>query len=130
MQNIDSCPEKLVLLFVDDDISVLSAYRRMLRLSQFECLFMTDKEFNVENAFVHKVDIAFFDQNMPHVNGVELLHRLEQVNPLARRVLMSGDFSRTAISQNNSEIYHALLPKPCSKEMLLQCVASLRNLSS
>lgn len=128
MENTDGVTAPLVLLFVDDDPSVLSAYRRMLRLSQFECLFMTDKEFSVEHAFVHKVDIAFFDQNMPLGKGVEFLERLKNVNPRARRVLMSGDFSRREFSQNHNEIYHALLPKPCSKEMLLQCVGSLSNL--
>lgn len=129
MKNADGYSERLVLLFVDDDSSVLSAYKRMLRLSEFECLFMTDKEFSLEESFIEKVDIAFFDQNMPHIKGVELLRRLEQVNPVARRVLMSGDFSHKEISQNQNEIYHALLPKPCSKEMLLQCVSSLSHLS-
>lgn len=128
MENPDEATAPLVLLFVDDDPSVLSAYRRMLRLSQYECIFITDKEFSVDQAFVHKVDIAFFDQNMPLFTGGELLERLKNVNPRARRVLMSGDFSSPEISQNNNEIFHALLPKPCSKEMLLRCVGSLSNL--
>lgn len=127
MKNADGCSEPLVLLFVDDDSSVLSAYRRMLRLNQFECLFITDKDFSIEDLFIHKVDIAFIDKNMPHVNGIELLSCLKKLNPVARRVLMSGDFNRNHVSQNHNEIYHALLPKPFSKEMLLQCISSLSN---
>jgi FixJ family two-component response regulator len=113
------------LVFVDDDILVLSAYRRMLRFTDYECSFEQKPERILHNMDLSNVSVLIVDQRMPGITGTELLSALNGKFPKMKRVLLSGDItvSKSALGETvNADV---VLNKPCSKLALINCIKQL-----
>ena len=115
------------MLFVDDDLAVLSAYQRMLRQSGYQCLFEADPDAVLSTTDLSDISVMFVDQRMPGLSGAQLLAALHGRFPTMKRVLLSGDVV-TAKSELADVInLSAVLAKPCSKMALLSCIRQLLN---
>ena len=64
------------ILVVDDDPSVLSLMRRMLRYEGYEVFACPDGRQCVELALLHRPHAIVLDLKMPGVDGLEVLERL------------------------------------------------------
>jgi CheY-like chemotaxis protein len=64
------------ILLVDDSLTVLSRYGRMLREEGYEVLSTPDPDEALALAREHLPDIAIVDYHMPEMTGDELTHRL------------------------------------------------------
>ena len=115
------------VLFVDDDEYILTAYQRMLRNSEFDCVFLSSPALIWQLPGLEKLDIVVADHHMPGVNGTELLEQLAQRYPKIKRVLISGDLY-SACRHQEAMLFHATLEKPCSKASVLQCLTGLSGL--
>ncbi len=115
------------VLFVDDDEYILTAYQRMLRNTEFDCVFLSSPELIWQQPELEKLDIVVADHYMPGLNGTELLEQLAQRYPKIKRVLSSGDLY-SACRYQGAMLFHATLEKPCSKETVLQCLTGLSGL--
>ena len=112
------------VLFVDDDKYILTAYQRMLRNTEFDCVFLSSPELIWQQPGLEKLDIVVADHHMPGLNGTELLEQLAQRHPKIKRVLISGDLY-SACRHQGALLFHATLEKPCSKASVLQCLTQL-----
>ncbi|MBL8219609.1 MAG: response regulator, partial [Bryobacterales bacterium] len=107
---------KPVLLAVDDDPQVLAAVRRDLR-SQYREQYMVMSAASGEEALAtvrelksrgDSLAMVVSDQRMPGMLGVEVLARVREVYPLARRVLLTAysDIEAAVRAINDAHLDH------------------------
>jgi len=107
------------ILCVDDEVHVLSAYRRMLR-----------KLFHIETAKSGQdaldtvqsdgpFAVVLSDMRMPGMDGVDLLARIRKLVPSTVRIMLTGNSDQqTAMDAVNRGSIFAFLTKPCPPELL------------
>ncbi len=120
------------ILFVDDDLGVLSSMRRMmhplrLRWSQY---FAPGGQEALEILSREKIDVVVSDMRMPVMNGAQLLAKVKIRHPNVARIILSGHSERRMAVQAIN-VAHQYLNKPCTLEELsrvLEKTISLRRL--
>jgi FixJ family two-component response regulator len=107
------------VLFVDDDASVLEAYRRGLR-----------RDFEVETAIGPRhgralldnrgpFEVVVTDQRMPGTDGTAFLAEVRRTHPDVVSVMVTGDTDlQTAVTALNEGLAFRFLSKPVSVETL------------
>jgi len=107
------------ILFVDDDINILQAYKRQLR-KQFDLYTAQGPEEGLKLiAGRHTFAVVVSDFSMPGMNGVEFLSEVKQVSPNSVRIMLTGFANATnAINAVNEGNIFRFLAKPCSPEQL------------
>jgi len=110
-----------IILAVDDDPSVLEALVQDLRRNygeRYRVLRAGSGQAALDTCTQLKsrgdaVALVVSDQRMPGISGVEMLERLQAVNPSARRVLLTAYAdTEAAIRAINSARIHYYLTKP------------------
>ncbi len=113
------------VLLVDDDSSVLSAYRRIL-----------SREFEMETAVGGEQALKLVTENgpyavvvsdmrMPGMDGIQLLSKIKVLEPNTIRVMLTGNAdTETAIDAINEGSIFRFLTKPCSKEMMAKTLTA------
>ena len=79
-----------VVLIVDDEQDVADTIRRRLRVENVVAETCQDPREAIERMRQHLYPIAVCDIKMPGMDGIELLRRLKQVNPLCNVIMMTG----------------------------------------
>ncbi len=111
------------VLFVDDEVNVLRAYKRALR-----------KQFRLHTAAsgreaLEKLDegnrfaVIVSDMRMPEMDGVTLLARFHQLSPDTVRIMLTGNSDQeTAVKAVNEGDIFRFLNKPCPPEKLAEAI--------
>ncbi|BCB27712.1 hypothetical protein SKTS_25980 [Sulfurimicrobium lacus] len=101
------------LLLVDDEPSILSALKRVLRREGYQILTATSAAEGMELLATHQVAVVMSDQRMPHVTGAEFLAKVRVMYPDTVRIILSGytDLKSVTDVVNRGEIYK-FLEKP------------------
>lgn len=107
------------VLLVDDEVNVLSGYRRALRKSfdiQTAASGAEALEFLKSNG---EIPVIIVDMRMPEMSGLELLMQVKLRYPDMVRIMLTGNADQqTAIDAiNRGEIFR-FVNKPCSPEQL------------
>ncbi len=113
------------VLFVDDDLNILSAYKRQLH-KHFEVETVDSGESALK--LISKQElfaVVVADMNMPGMNGVELLSKIRQETPETVRIMLTGqaDISTAMDAVNEGHIYR-FLTKPCPIETLAKSLTA------
>ncbi len=110
--------EKKVLC-VDDEVSILSALKRLLRKEDYHLLTASSGEEGLALLETHKVQLVISDQRMPKMTGVEFLQKVKESYPDTVRVILSGYANVNVLFEaiNRGEIYR-FFAKPWSDEEL------------
>lgn len=111
------------ILFVDDEPSVLEAYKRML-----------GRDMSIDTAVGGALGLAAIaefgpyavvvsDMRMPQMNGAQFLTKVREITPTTVRMALTGysDIETTMAAVNDGNIFR-FLTKPCSKENLLKSI--------
>lgn len=113
------------ILFVDDDSSLLAAFQRNFRKQ-----FTFDTALGSSEALRMAKDsgpyaVVVADMNMPGMNGIELLEKIQSVSPYSVRLMLTGNADQqTAVDAVNRGAVFKFLSKPCPPEQLAQAVQS------
>lgn len=109
------------LLFVDDERSVLSSLRRLLRREGWNLLFAESAVEGMEILRQHSVDLVVSDMRMPQIDGATFLKKVRQDYPHTVRIMLTGYADRPSVSRafSDAEI-HELVSKPWDDEELKQ----------
>ncbi|MFO0596866.1 MAG: HD domain-containing phosphohydrolase [Myxococcaceae bacterium] len=101
-------PERF--LVVDDDATITEALSKVVASMGFAVVSHTDPRQAAEE---RNIDLVITDFMMPHLSGVELLHKLKVHNPNAVRLLITAanDFKVAMKAVNDGEVFK-LLSKP------------------
>lgn len=117
------------ILFVDDELRILDALRRMLHgmRGDWVMTFESDPLVAVDMLREQPFDVLVTDMRMPRMDGAELLSQAREIRPGMARVVLSGYTEREAAVRSVS-LAHQFLTKPCKAEMLVSTVARVCNL--
>ncbi len=109
--------DKDVILIVDDEIQIINALRRVIKLMDHDVITATDPEDAMRIIDHSKPDIVICDYNMPKFSGVDVLKYAKDVIPNAARVLMTGHSDiNIAISAINEGSIFYYIAKPWKNE--------------
>jgi two-component system response regulator HydG len=83
--------EAAAVYLLDDDASVLKATRRLLDSAGWDNVeIFTDPNAFLEDAAMHRPELAVIDFLMPEMNGLEVQTRLRRVSPSTRVILLTA----------------------------------------
>ena len=111
------------VLFVDDEISILSTLKRLLRNEEYQLLTASSAEEGLELLNTEKVDIVISDMRMPNFDGAEFLEQVKFKYPSISRMIMSGfaDLESVVKAINKGDI-NQFISKPWDNDTLKQVV--------
>jgi two-component system, probable response regulator PhcQ len=102
------------LAFIDDEVNILYAIKRLLRKKDWNLLtYVSPEEAIFDLKGRNDVNIIISDYRMPIMDGVEMLRILKQACPNALRMILSGhaDLQGILMAINHAEIYR-FITKP------------------
>lgn len=92
------------ILFIDDDPAVRTAFKRSLRNHGFTIDVASGAQQARELVAQHAYAVIATDHRMPMVNGLELVHEIQALQPDATYILVSGecdlDLAREAVNEH------------------------------
>ncbi len=111
------------VLFVDDEISILSTLKRLLRNEEYQLLTASSAEEGLELLKTEKVDIVISDMRMPNIDGAEFLEQVKFKHPHINRMIMSGfaDLESVVKAINKGDI-NQFISKPWDNDTLKKVV--------
>jgi DNA-binding NtrC family response regulator len=101
------------VLFLDDEVSILSGLERLLLNEPYGFVMTCDPDKAMELIKKHPVKVVVSDHRMPKILGVEFLRKVKEKYPDKIRILLSGsaDFSSAEQAINLGEVYR-FITKP------------------
>lgn len=107
------------ILIVDDEPSIISALRRLLRADGYRILSANSGAEGLELLAKNKVDVIISDQRMPEMTGVDFLRRVKSIYPNTVRIVLSGYTDLQSITEavNEGAIYR-FMTKPWDDDLL------------
>lgn len=100
------------VLVVDDDLSALATYRRLLRRSGFEPVTVSDPFQVLRNGRAEGVDLLLLDYGMPGLDGLSLLAELRKRECSVPAILVSACLNEDVVSQARLLGVSKVLEKP------------------
>jgi response regulator RpfG family c-di-GMP phosphodiesterase len=118
-------PAPARLLVVDDEAVIIEALTATLAGEGYDVATANDAPAALRLVEDREFALVLTDQRMPQMTGLELLARVQQIQPDATRVLMTGVLDLATIIDciNKGELYRFIV-KPWLREELL---ATVRN---
>ena len=114
------------ILFVDDDMNILSGLRRRARGQhpEWNISFATSGAEALSLCDQKTFDVVVSDMRMPGMDGAELLHQLQENSPDTARIILSGYSEDEAILRTVGPAQR-YLAKPCDDEVLFEAIAQM-----
>ncbi|MGJ7916984.1 EAL domain-containing protein [Massilia sp. LXY-6] len=107
------------LLLVDDEPSILSSLRRLLRNEGYRILTANSGSEGLKVLAENAVDVIVSDQRMPEMTGVDFLRNVRQLYPDTVRIVLSGFTElQTVTDAVNAGAIYKFLTKPWDDEQL------------
>jgi DNA-binding NtrC family response regulator len=78
------------LLLVDDEFSILSSLKRLLRHEGYNILTAENGVAGLDQMASHDVDVVVCDGLMPQMTGAEFLLKVRNMYPGCKRIMLSG----------------------------------------
>ncbi|WP_038172356.1 response regulator [Verrucomicrobium sp. BvORR106] len=123
-------PASPLVSIVDDDPSVRSSARRLLRSSGLQAEAFASGDDFLRSEFIERTDCLLLDVYMPGMNGLELQQRLTEMGRRIPIVFLSAKASEEEERQALQGGAAAFLHKPARQEALLQAIrAAISNAS-
>lgn len=112
------------ILFVDDEQNLLDGVRRTLgRTDQFIVDYACGGKTGIEKISAEKYAVIISDMRMPEIDGIQVLAHAKSSQPLAQRILLTGNSDQnTAVQAINRGQIFRFLNKPCVKETLINAI--------
>src|SRR2546422_8723677 len=88
---------------VDLEVLIKQKFRRQIRENQYEFIFAVNGKEAIDKLVAHgDIDVLLSDINMPELDGLEVLTKLNEMNTLTRAVIVSayGDMENIRTAMN------------------------------
>jgi putative nucleotidyltransferase with HDIG domain len=116
---VDRRMHRHAVLFVDDEINILKAVKRLLRNEPWEVLCASRPQEALEMLDTSAVQVVVSDQRMPEMSGVDLLAAVRERHTDVVRMMLTGytEMNVAVEAINRGEIFR-LITKPWNDEEL------------
>ena len=111
-----------VVLFVDDDPSILVGLRNTCRGEPYDVLTANSAVAAIAHLANQRVDVIVSDECMPRVSGSELLIRVSHEHPEVCRIMLTGEASLDVAVRAINEGLYRFLSKPIKPDELTMAV--------
>jgi len=107
------------VLFVDDEVNILKALQRLLRVEDMNVLCAARASEALELLEKHPTQVVVTDQRMPEMSGVDFLAKVRERHPDIVRMMLTGytEMNVAVDAINRGEIYR-LITKPWNDDEL------------
>ena len=109
------------VLLVDDEERFVSVLAKRLRMRGFDADYAFTGEEALSMAAETEYDVMALDVKMPGIGGIQLKARLEELNPRARYIFVTGHGSLEDFSVGSSQA-SAYLSKPVDIDDLIGAI--------
>jgi DNA-binding NtrC family response regulator len=101
---------KHAVLFVDDELNILKAVKRLLRNEPWEVLSASRPQEALELLDTSPVQVVVSDQRMPEMSGVDLLAVVRERHPDLVRMMLTGytEMNVAVEAINRGEIFRLI----------------------
>ena len=107
------------VLFVDDDANILASYQRSLRKQFNPTTAVSGDEALTKIEHEGPFAVVVADMQMPGMNGLELLLKIQHLAPDTVRIMLTGNADqKTAVEAVNQGHVFRFLNKPCEPDSL------------
>ena len=111
------------ILFVDDEIQILKAIRRVLAETEYQLYLAATAEEGLKIMEEGAVDMIVSDMRMPGMDGIELLKIVRFRFPDVTRLILSGYADENEIHYTlQSDLAKAYIFKPWNNDELLKAI--------
>lgn len=118
-----NAPAAPAILIVDDEPSILSALKRLLRTARYQVVTVESGAAALDVLAAGEVDLIISDIRMPGTTGAECLARAQTLHPDAMRIVLTGYSEIDAVvSAINEDGVYRYLNKPWDDHDLLLAV--------
>ena len=101
------------ILFVDDEVSILKALKRLFMEEDWNLLFSDNGEEGLKILEKEEVDLVVSDVRMPGMDGIAFFRQVKERHPSIVRVFLSGYADKMMVAQALAEgCAQQILPKP------------------
>lgn len=116
--------QRLRIIFVDDEPSILDGLRRLLRPMRDEWEVFTAEGGLQALALLERepMDVIVSDMRMPEIDGAQLLEAVRNRHPQMVRIVLSGQSDQESLLRMIGPV-HQYLSKPCDLAVLKTAVA-------
>jgi|GEM_PF-1023615 len=113
------------ILFVDDELPVLRAMKRLARHKTWNIHCASCAEEGLQILAETPMTVVVSDMRMPGMDGAEFLTRVRKLQPNSERVLMTGYADVQALEKvvNDAKIFN-FLPKPWDDKVLMSVISN------
>lgn len=109
--------KKNTVLFVDDEVHILSSIRRAVADEDFHSVFANSGHEALQMFEKHEISVVVTDMRMPGMDGLTLLKAVREKHPQTVRIVLSGytQLSQVLATVNMGDIFQ-FIPKPWKME--------------
>ncbi len=104
LKNLTQYTKKLTLLYVEDDEKIVSAAMPILKKFFDKIVYARDGKVGVTKFNENHIDLIFTDINMPNLNGLDMLTKIQELDKNVPAVIMSAhkelEYYQNAIELN------------------------------
>lgn len=117
------------VLLVDDEKRFVTVLAKRLRMRGFDADYAFTGEDALNMAADKRYDVMALDVKMPGIGGIQLKARLEELNPDAKFIFVTGHGSLEDFSIGSPQA-SAYLAKPVAIDELIDTIHSCTGVSS
>ncbi len=110
------------IIVIDDDKSILRTFTRILQKNGYEIEVAETGKEALEKTKSKSHDLALIDIRLPDMDGTDLLVKMQQMNPKAIKIMITGFPSLETGVKALDEGADAFLVKPVKPEELLALI--------
>ncbi|MBZ5672463.1 MAG: sigma-54 dependent transcriptional regulator [Acidobacteriia bacterium] len=127
-RNASQPSSQLVILAIDDDPEILKFYELALAKEGVRVEGSADPHYGLELVGALNPGLVLLDLTMPGIDGLEVLHRIRERDPLTRVVMVTGNYSIETAVKAIQEGAADYVCKPVSVEKLRALIEEARKL--
>jgi len=111
------------VLFVDDEVEILEALRRMLRArrNRWDLTFTNSGAEALTVIGDRHCDVVVVDYRMPEINGAALLEKVRAISPDTARIILSGQTDPANVTRVLA-LAHLFLDKPVGPDQIVEAI--------
>lgn len=119
-----------VVAVIDDDQSVLRSLQYLLESADYSVRLFTSATALLDSGCLSQIDCLISDIDMPGMDGLELVARIDAARPGLRTILITGYPEKLKQMQPAGGIYPGLFTKPFQGQELLAAVGDVVRASA